>query len=263
MRAGGADGSLGEQLRRAREARNVTLREISEQSRITMRHLEAIETDDYKHLPGGIFNKSFIKAYARHIHFDENRALELYARTMRERGESEEEVATSPRRSQIYTDGDAARPPFVTALLSIIIIGIIVLVVYAGYHWYRRTENTTAKAPTATATDTKQGNPAPAQPTTPAANVPAGFSIQVKAKGEDVWLSTSVDEEKRSDMTLKSEETKQFAPQARLAIRYSKTKADKLEVSINGQVAQAPTATPKAGIVEWTITKDNYREFLP
>src|SRR5437763_15260426 len=44
-RAGGADGTLGEQLRRARNERGISLREISEQTRITMRHLEAIEAD--------------------------------------------------------------------------------------------------------------------------------------------------------------------------------------------------------------------------
>ena len=91
-RAGGADGSLGEQLRRARESRGVTQREVSEQTRITMRHLEAIEADNYKELPGGIFNKSFIKSYARHVRFDEARAVELYESTARERCG---EVATS------------------------------------------------------------------------------------------------------------------------------------------------------------------------
>ncbi|HVG31015.1 MAG TPA: helix-turn-helix transcriptional regulator, partial [Pyrinomonadaceae bacterium] len=40
-------GSLGQQLRRAREALGVSLREVAEQTRITMRHLEAIEADDY------------------------------------------------------------------------------------------------------------------------------------------------------------------------------------------------------------------------
>jgi cytoskeletal protein RodZ len=59
-RAGGGEGSLGEQLRRARLERGVNLREVAEQTRITMRHLEAIEADDYNALPGGIFNKSFI-----------------------------------------------------------------------------------------------------------------------------------------------------------------------------------------------------------
>ncbi len=59
--AGGAEGSLGEQLRRARMERGVGLREVSEQTRITMSNLEAIEADDFKPLPGGIFNKSFVK----------------------------------------------------------------------------------------------------------------------------------------------------------------------------------------------------------
>ncbi|HEX8189625.1 MAG TPA: helix-turn-helix transcriptional regulator, partial [Pyrinomonadaceae bacterium] len=64
---GGTEGSLGEQLRRARLDRGVNLREVSEQTRITMRHLEAIEADDYQALPGGIFNKSFIKSFARAV----------------------------------------------------------------------------------------------------------------------------------------------------------------------------------------------------
>ena len=233
-----------------------------------MRHLEAIEADDYKNLPGGIFNKSFIKAYARHIHFDEKRALELYARTLHERGEADEEAATSPRRSMVYTDGDTARSPFVTALLSAVILGIIVLVVYAGYHWYQRKEGAGVNTPQAPATSTKPNGQVPtAQPSPPpqvADAASAGFQIQVRAKDEEVWLSTSVDEEKRSDKTLKPEEgAMQFAPQTRLALRYSKTKADKLEVMINGQVAQAPPPNPKTGLIEWSITKDDYKQFLP
>src|SRR5215472_5826115 len=43
--------SIGEKLRLAREAQGIALREISEQTRISMRYLEAIEGDDYKHLP--------------------------------------------------------------------------------------------------------------------------------------------------------------------------------------------------------------------
>jgi cytoskeletal protein RodZ len=264
-RAGGADGSLGEELRRAREARKISLREISEHTRITMRHLEAIEADDYRNLPGGIFNKSFIKAYARHIHFDEKRALELYVRTLRERGEADEEAATSPRRSQVYTDGDTSRSPLVTALLSAVILGIIVLVVYAGYHWYQRKEGAASVAADPNAVGAKpNAAPAPAQPTPTPAPQPAGFNIQVRAKGEDVWLAASVDEERPSDRTLKpDEEAMQFTPQTRLALRYSKTKLDKLEVTINGQVAQAPPPNPKTGLVEWNITRDDYKQYLP
>src|SRR5437879_680327 len=95
--------SIGEKLRLARETRGVALRDISEQTRISMRYLEAIESNDYRRLPGGIFNRSFIRAYAKFIGYDETQAIEEYAQTLREHGESSED-AGKPFRSQVYTD---------------------------------------------------------------------------------------------------------------------------------------------------------------
>src|SRR5499426_879711 len=100
--------TIGEKLRLAREERGIALRDISEQTRISIRYLEAIETDDYRRLPGGIFNRSFIRAYAKFIGYDEHNALEDYARTVRERGESDDE-GSKVRQSLVYTD-DAATP---------------------------------------------------------------------------------------------------------------------------------------------------------
>jgi cytoskeleton protein RodZ len=68
--------SIGEKLRLEREAHGIALRDISEQTRISMRYLEAIESDDYGRLPGGIFNRSFIRAYAKFVGFDEQEAIE-------------------------------------------------------------------------------------------------------------------------------------------------------------------------------------------
>src|SRR5919109_741807 len=98
--------SIGEKLRLARETRGIALREISEQTRISMRYLEAIESDNYGNLPGGIFNRSFIRAYAKFIGYDEHEAIEDYARTLREQGESSDDEVKLFR-SQVYTD-DAA-----------------------------------------------------------------------------------------------------------------------------------------------------------
>src|SRR3954469_5986108 len=128
--------SFGEQLRLAREVRGVTLRHISDQTRISIRYLEAIESDDYKRLPGGIFNRSFIKAYAKQIGFDEAEAVEGYLRTAREQGEPDE-VATSPSRSHVYTDA-GSRSPLVTLLLTVVILAVLSLGVYAVVHWYQR-----------------------------------------------------------------------------------------------------------------------------
>lgn len=271
-RDGGAANSLGEQLRQARQRRGTSLREISDHTRISMQYLEAIETDDYKRLPGGIFNRSFIKAYARHIGFDEQEALELYARTAREHGESFDEVATSPVRSRIYTDGDSSRSPLLTAFLSALIVGILVLGVYAGLHFYRRTESNSGQPtplPSPASSATTNGTLAPQGQqqqggTLAPVNAANAFQIQVKAK-EEVWLRTRMDEDRQTDATLNANQTREFTPQNRLSIWYSKSKKDALEVSINGQIAQAPAAAAaaKGALVEWVITRDDYRQFLP
>src|SRR5207244_1028049 len=130
---------IGEKLRLEREARGIALRDISEQTRISMRYLEAIENDDYRHLPGGIFNRSFIRAYAKFVGYDENDAIEDYARTLRERGDSTEETPTKYR-TTVYTDDGAmhTRSPLFTLLLAIIILAALSLAVWAGLYFYQR-----------------------------------------------------------------------------------------------------------------------------
>src|SRR5712671_6052416 len=108
---------IGEKLRLARETRGIALRDISEQTRISMRYLEAIEMDDYRRLPGGIFNRSFVRAYARHIGYDEQLALEEYSAMMHERGETTDEVSNRQPRSLVYTENGSQRSPLRTFLL--------------------------------------------------------------------------------------------------------------------------------------------------
>jgi cytoskeletal protein RodZ len=129
--------SIGEKLRLARETRGIALRDISEQTRISMRYLEAIETDDYRRLPGGIFNRSFIRAYAKSVGYDQDQAIDDYGRTMRDRGEPDEGDSPKPYKSLVYTEGHN-RSPFVTLLLAIVILGMLSLCVWAGLYFYQR-----------------------------------------------------------------------------------------------------------------------------
>src|SRR5437588_3904215 len=143
--------SIGEKLRLARETRGSALREISEQTRISMRYLEAIESDNYQNLPGGIFNRSFIRAYAKFIGYDEHEAIEDYLRTMRERGEPDEGASTKPFQSPVYTDdaGQQRRSAATTLLLAIVILAALSLAVWAGLRYYqRRVEQKTRKSGT-------------------------------------------------------------------------------------------------------------------
>ncbi len=128
--------SIGEKLRLARETRGIALRDISEQTRISMRYLEAIESDDYRRLPGGIFNRSFIRAYAKFIGYDEAQAVDEYARTLRERGEPDEESSTKPYKSMVYTENN--RSPVMTLVLALVILTVLSLCVWAGLHFYQR-----------------------------------------------------------------------------------------------------------------------------
>jgi cytoskeleton protein RodZ len=67
--------SIGARLKREREQRKITLDEIAVSTKIGTRFLAAIEDDRFDQLPGGIFNKGFIRAYARHLGMDENQAI--------------------------------------------------------------------------------------------------------------------------------------------------------------------------------------------
>ncbi len=71
-------GSFGDKLRREREMRGVTLDEISESTKISRRHLESLEKEDFDSLPGGVFNKGFVRAYARFLGMNEDQAVADY-----------------------------------------------------------------------------------------------------------------------------------------------------------------------------------------
>ncbi|HKR61264.1 MAG TPA: helix-turn-helix domain-containing protein [Pyrinomonadaceae bacterium] len=130
--------TIGEQLRLAREERGIPLREISDETRISIRYLEAIESDDFKRLPGGIFNRSFVKAYARCIGYDEKKAVEAYSRSLADSGEGADEVVTTPYQSKVYTDVPATRSPILTVVLAIIILALLTLGALAALHWFQR-----------------------------------------------------------------------------------------------------------------------------
>ena len=127
---------IGELLRLAREERGIALREISNQTRISMRYLEAIEGNDYKRLPGGIFNRSFLKAYARYIGFDEAQALEGYAQYLSDQGQADDDILT-PHYSKVYS-GAGTRSPMMTVFLAILILVVLTVGALALAHWYKR-----------------------------------------------------------------------------------------------------------------------------
>ncbi len=70
---------FGEHLKREREMRGVSLNEISAATRIGTRFLEAIENDRWNELPGGAFNRGFIRSIARYLGLDEDNLVAEYS----------------------------------------------------------------------------------------------------------------------------------------------------------------------------------------
>src|SRR5262249_1921209 len=95
-------GVFGDRLRREREMRGITLDEITESTKISRRHLEALEGEHFDQLPGGVFNKGFVRAYARFLGIDEDQAVAEYSAASNEQPEPEDkfplEIHEQPNR---------------------------------------------------------------------------------------------------------------------------------------------------------------------
>lgn len=76
--------TFGENLRKQREQRGLSLDAISTITKISPRMLRAIEEEHFEQLPGGVFNKGFVRAYARLVGLDEDEAVSDYLAALRE-----------------------------------------------------------------------------------------------------------------------------------------------------------------------------------
>ena len=71
-------GSFGDRLRREREMRGVSLDDIADATKIGTRSLRALEEEHFELLPGGIFNKGFVRAYAKYLGLNEDETVADY-----------------------------------------------------------------------------------------------------------------------------------------------------------------------------------------
>jgi len=134
-----ARGNFGERLKRERELREVSMEEITSATRIGPRFLEALENEDWEQLPGGVFNRGFVRSVARYLGLDEEAFLAEYdlARNTHSQQESPrpEERIPSP-------------PKWVPLALVVGAVLILIVLITAGiYGWrYYRARKTHAPA---------------------------------------------------------------------------------------------------------------------
>ena len=131
-------GSFGEKLKREREMRAITLEEIADATKIGTRSLRALEEAQFDLLPGGIFNKGFVRAYARYLGIDEEQAVADYMAAL---GEQQPESSISEIAEQVEAqrqkERDAARRTG-TLWMTLLIGAFIAAGVFGGWKWWSK-----------------------------------------------------------------------------------------------------------------------------
>lgn len=153
--------SFGESLRRERELRRITLREVSEATKINSRYLEALERNEFTYLPGGAFTKGFIRAYARYIGVDEAEMLNAYLFEIANK--EKEQTALEPaggvdtlrEHFQVEYGSDDRRRRRLR--LAVVLGGILLLAALIGIgSWYLLSRSTSARYTQPSLSDTAQ-----------------------------------------------------------------------------------------------------------
>ncbi len=77
---------FGEELKAERERRGISLNDVAVSTRVSMRHLHALEEDNYRQLPGGVFNRGIVRSYAQHCGLDVDSTVDNFQRALRDSG---------------------------------------------------------------------------------------------------------------------------------------------------------------------------------
>jgi len=150
-------GSFGDKLRREREMRGVSLDDIADATKIGTRSLRALEEEHFELLPGGIFNKGFVRAYAKYLGLNEEEAVADYLSAA---GESSLDPRLIAEQNAGRIDrtggesGDHRRPGF--PIIPVLILLLVIAAGAGGWQLYqqrvreRQAREDAARAATAT-----------------------------------------------------------------------------------------------------------------
>jgi cytoskeleton protein RodZ len=133
-------GAFGERLRREREMRHISLDEIAATTKIGTRLLRALEDEQFDLLPGGIFNKGYVRAYAKYVGIDEEKAVADYLLAAHEGAPGGQVVAeqnASSRFEWSSRDQASAGRRSTLPVVPILIALVLVAGIAGGWRVYR------------------------------------------------------------------------------------------------------------------------------
>jgi cytoskeleton protein RodZ len=226
-------GSFGDRLQREREMRGITLEEIAEATKIGTRSLRALEEQDFDKLPGGIFNKGFVRAYARYLGLDEEQAVADYLAALGEAQAAGKTTRQEPGANDLSPERDIFLPEVEESerlrlpLGPIAVVVAVAVLLFSGWRYYKQHGLPNFGRVRAAALQTSPPAakpPAPADASRPAASAaPAidGFVVRVKAR-EESWISITVDGKQVVSAVLPKDSEKSVHARQSVALRLGK-----------------------------------------
>lgn len=173
------DTGIGATLRKTRNRRKVGLSEVEAATKIRLRYLRAMESEEWDVLPGGVYTRGFIRTYASFLGLDGERLADEYRRgaedgTAGERGQRAEPVVASPRPPR--------RGPRLStrAWTAIVIACLVAVLVVVGLS---TGEESVTPGPVRTGTIKSRVRVG----ASPAQKLPSGVSVRLTANAE-VWV---------------------------------------------------------------------------
>src|SRR5215468_4230644 len=232
--------SLGQQLKQSREEKGISIQEIAESTHISIRFLQAIENDAYDVLPGGVFNRAFVRNFARQVGFDEEQAVNLYQEQWQEQGGEPE------RGYQLGIEEFETRQTTGNGLLlSVVALIVLGSLAYAAYLYFNsaapdsgggaRMAASHSVTPTPAATVSPSPTPGGSPTPNPSPELPAGaMRVELTAPIEDVWIKFKTDDKAAEQMTLQRGQSRQVDASEKIVF-ISIGRVQSLRVAINGR----------------------------
>jgi len=222
--------SLGTYLKREREQKKISLRDLAKNTRVREHLLKAIEEDRYDHLPSPTFVKGFLTAYAKHVGLNPKDILARY--------DLATQGATEPHPEASAKEASSQEPPSRLFPTIIISMGIILAGLVVWYFFFYSPSKISMEPTPAKPVAEETASPPPPSPLAPqiAATLPSqpGKPISLRMKAiETTWVRLKADEQSEREMLLQPGET--ISQEAANQIYLLVGNAGGLDVTYNGK----------------------------
>ena len=247
----GADadvGTFGTWLRQQRELREVSLREVADVTKISIRYLEALEQDRFDVLPAPVFAKGFLRQYATYVGLKPDDVVNSYLNALQEQEPQEEEPL---RREARKTSWEWASG----LLLALLVVALLALVAFLAFYAERRRGGVDETPPPIAAPPVE----AAPQPLAAAATADAMRDVPLLVTmdfTEDCWVEAVVDDGRRlSELHVQGESLRIEAEQV---VRLTLDRPDPVRIEVNGENFSMPEASGEV-VSQVEIAVDGYQ----